>query len=51
MLLVEIIGINAIRLSSSPNQAVNQELDEMAIKVPRIRHIKNIVFVGFGLAI
>ena len=37
----EIKGINDKRFSSSPNQAVNQEEEETAMAVPRVKEAKN----------
>jgi hypothetical protein len=36
-----IMGINIIKLISSPTQAINQEFDEIEIKVPKIIIKKN----------
>lgn len=45
------IGIKESRFSSSPIQVVNQELEEMAIIIPLIKDIKNIIRAGceFGI--
>lgn len=40
--LISIRGIILIKFNSKPNQEVNQELAEIAIKVPVIKKIKNI---------
>lgn len=39
-----IIGINIIKLISKPTQAINHELDEIVIKVPKIIIKKNKIF-------
>ena len=39
------------RLSSSPSQVVNQELDDVAIKMPRMRERKNRFRLGIELRI
>ena len=43
------MGIKDKRFSSSPSQAVNHELDEIAMRVPRVRDMKNKFRLGFEL--
>lgn len=45
------MGIKDRRFNSRPSQAVNQELDEIAIRVPRVRDMKNKFRLGFELRI
>ena len=40
------MGMKDRRFSSSPSQLVNQEFDEIAITIPRIREAMNAIRLG-----
>ena len=45
------MGINDSRFNSSPSQLLNQELDDVAIMIPRVSDIPNMIRLGFEFII
>ena len=49
--LDEMMGMNDSRFNSNPSQLVNQELEEIAIIIPKVRDRPNTIRLGFELRI
>lgn len=45
------MGMNESRFNSSPSQLVNQELDAVAMTIPRVSDRPNMIRLGFELRI
>lgn len=45
------MGMNESRFNSSPSQLVNQELDAVAITIPKVSDRPNIIRLGFEFRI